>query len=378
MKILRAHLQGFRNLVDGEIEFSPGVNLLLGGNGQGKTNLLEALDFPSLGRSHRGARAEELIRFGESHLHVHLELVDDDGETRTCEYGLDRDGARRFKIDGRQISRRTELVGNLATVFFWPQSVDLVRGGPDLRRRFADQSISGFDPVYLKALSIYQRALRQKASLLRDLRRGLRSPGEARAELAAWNHELATQAVPVGSGRAEWAQSIEPLAGGVYIHLAASTASLKFTYRPRLATLAAATENADLAAGILAEFDYIGSDESRRGRPLTGVQFDDFEVHLGDLDLRVYGSQGETRTAAISLILAQSDVVYQRRRVRPVLFLDDIFSELDRQRARRLQERCARDHQIFIATARSDDVADWRPQQIRQWRVEDGRLTDIR
>ena len=377
MKILRARLQGFRNLSDGEIEFSPGVNLLLGGNGQGKTNLLEALDFLALGRSHRGARTEELIRFGESNLHVHLDLEDDHGKVRTCEYGLDRDGTRRIRIDGRQINRRTELVGHLATVFFWPQSVDLVRGGPDLRRRFADQGLSGLDPAYLSALGAYQRGLRQKSSLLRDLRRGFRHPEEARAELAAWNHELATQAVPVGRGRADWAQLIEPLAGEVYDHLAETSANLEFIYRPRLATLATSTENKDLAAEILAEFDYIGSDEARRGRPLTGVQFDDFDIRLGNLDLRVYGSQGETRTAAISLILAQSDVVYQRRRVRPVLFLDDIFSELDRRRAQRLQERCALDHQIFIATARADDVADWCPEKIRRWRVEDGKLTDI-
>jgi DNA replication and repair protein RecF len=105
------------------------------------------------------------------------------------------------------------------------------------------------------------------------------------------------------------------------------------------------------------------------------LQFDDFGVRLGDRDLRVFGSQGETRTAAISLILAQSEVVFQRRRARPVLFLDDIFSELDRDRARRLQERCARDHQIFIATARADDVAGWNPERSRQWLVEDGRLT---
>ncbi len=377
MKILGARLTGFRNLVDEEIEFSSGVNLLLGGNGQGKTNLLEALNFPALGRSHRGARADELIRFGEQHLHVHLELEDDDGSRRTCEFGLDRDGTRRFRIDGKQITRRTELVGHLATVFFWPQSVDLVRGGPEQRRRFADQGLSGLDPAYLAALSAYQRALRQKASLLRDLRRGFRHSGDARDELAAWNRELAKQAVPVGMGRAEWATLIAPFAAGVYADLAGQPTPLEFLYRPRLAALQETAEKGDLTAGILAEFDYIGADESRRGRPLTGIQFDDFEVRLGELDLRVFGSQGETRTAAISLILAQSDVVHERRRVRPVLFLDDIFSELDRDRARQLQERCARDHQIFIATARADDVAGWQPEAMRQWRVEDGRLTTL-
>ena len=377
MKILRARLTGFRNLADMELDFSTGVNLVLGSNGQGKTNLLEALNFPALGRSHRGARADELIRFGDQHLHVQLEIEDDEGGRRDCEFGLDRDGARRFRIDGKPIARRAELVGQLATVFFWPQSVDLVRGSPELRRRFADQGLSGLDGAYLSALAAYQRALRQKSSLLRDLRRGFRRHHEARDELTAWNRELAAQAVIVGRGRAEWARLIAPFAAGVYADLADDEEVLEFVYRPRLAAFAQGAEKDDLAGDILAEFDYIGSDELRRGRPLTGVQFDDFEVRLGDLDLRVYGSQGETRTAAISLILAQSDVVHARRRVRPVLFLDDIFSELDRDRARKLQERCALNHQIFIATARADDVAGWQPEEIRQWRVVDGRLTAL-
>lgn len=389
MKVLGARLTGFRNLADTEIEFSPGVNLVLGRNGQGKTNLLEALNFPALGRSHRGARAEDLIRFGDDHLHVHLDVEDDEGRARTFEYGLDRDGARRFRLDGDLVERRTDLVGRLATVFFWPQTVDLVRGGPDLRRRFADQGLSGLDPAYLAALASYQRALRQKSTLLKDLRRGHRRRDEAADELAAWNRELARHAVPVGLGRQDWSDLLEPWATAIYADLADDPAPLSFRYRPRLKSLVARAESAagesggntaetgELAGDILAEFDYIGPDEARRGRPLTGVQFDDFEVRLGELDLRSFGSQGETRTAAVSLILAQSDAMVARRRVRPVLFFDDIFSELDRDRARRLQQRCARDHQIFIATARADDVAGWRPDMIRQWRVEDGRLTPL-
>jgi DNA replication and repair protein RecF len=384
VKILHARWTGFRNLADAEVEFSPGVNLLLGRNGQGKTNVLEALNFLALGRSHRGARAEELITFGREHLHVALEIEAEPDRRHTCEFGLDRSGGRRLKIDGEVIQRRAELVGRLATVFFWPQSVELVRGGPDLRRRFADQGLAGLDPAYLTALAAYQRALRQKSKLLKDLRRGFRDAGASGDELAAWNRELAHQALPVGRGRAAWAETLAPWAAAGYRDLASTGDALDFRYQPRLKALralAAATEeeasDTELSAEILAEFDYIGSEEARRGRPLTGLQFDDFDVRLDGRDLRVYGSQGETRTAAIALILAQSDVVHERRRVRPVLFLDDIFSELDRDRARRLQERCARDHQIFIASARADDVAGWAPADRRQWRVEDGRLTTL-
>ena len=143
MHILDARLTGFRNLDDVALSFSPGVNVIMGANGQGKTNLLEALDYFALGRSHRGARNEELVRLDGDHLHVAFTLARDDGATLRCEYGLDRAGSRRFKVDGQTIARRADLLGVLSTVFFWPESVDLVRGGPDLRRRFADQGLSG-------------------------------------------------------------------------------------------------------------------------------------------------------------------------------------------------------------------------------------------
>lgn len=378
MKILGVRLHGFRNLEPLDVTFSAGVNVLLGANGQGKTNLLEALNFFALGRSHRGAQNEELIRFDQDHLHVALTVEDDNGVHRRYEYGIDRGGDRRFRMDGDVVTRRADLVGQLATVFFWPESVSLVRGGPERRRRFADQGLSGLDSEYLTALTAYQRALKQKARLLRDLRRGFRRDTDAHDELTAWNRDLAEHAVVIGLGRHRWAADLAPYATASYQALVCDARALDISYQPQLSALAEAPKtnaDAELKEEILAEFDYIVPEEIRRGRPLIGLQFDDFRLRLGDLDLRVYGSQGETRSAAIALILAQSDVVYERRRVRPVLFLDDIFSELDRERARRLQQWCASHHQVFIATARDDDVAGWIPEHRRSWHVEAGRLT---
>jgi DNA replication and repair protein RecF len=380
LRIQTARITGFRNLEDVELQLAPGVNVLLGANGQGKTNVLEALNYLALGRSHRGARNEELVRFSGEHLHVSLEIERDDGAIMRGEFGLDRGGGRRLKLDGEAVTRRVDLVGRLSTVFFWPESVDLVRGGPELRRRFADQGLSGLDPEYLAALTAYQRALRQKSRLLRDVRRGLRREHDARSELEAWNTDLARHALVIGRGRRRWVGELAPLASEAYRLLAGSDTPLAIAYRPRLESLGdldPEAGNTHLEADILAEFAYIGREEIRRGRPLTGPHLDDFGVRLGDLDLRVYGSQGETRSAAVAMILAQSDVVHLRRRVRPVLFLDDIFSELDRDRARRLQERCARDHQVFIATARPEDVEGWSPADRRTWRVENGSLSVI-
>jgi len=377
MRIRAARLTGFRNLADGEIAFSPGVNLLVGSNAQGKTNVLEALNFASLGRSHRGARNEDLIRFDRDHLHVALDIESDRGESILLEYALERGGGRRFKVDGRVVTRRSELVGQLTTVFFQPDSGDLVRGGPDLRRRFADLGLAMIDPPLLGHIAAYQRGLRQKSRLLRELRKGWRDREAAASEVAAWNRELAYHAGPLAQGRREYAAKMAAPAAAAYGFLTGVSASLSLSYSPSPPLCAESLAAPELSAGILREFDYISLDEMRRGRPLIGPHLDDFVVQLDGLDLRTFGSQGETRSAAISLILAQSEVVFQQRRIRPILFLDDIFSELDRERARRLQERCAHEHQVFVATARDDDVAGWRPPDLKAWRVAAGELSEF-
>ncbi len=378
MRIGGARLTGFRNLANADLAFSPGVNVLVGRNGQGKSNLLEALDFPALGRSRRGARGEELIAFGQDHLHVALDIADTgEDRVRLCEYALDRAGGRRFKVDGHPLARRADLMGQLATVFFQPESIDLVRGEPELRRRHVDQGLAVVDAVYLGHLAACQRALRQKTTLLRDTQKGLRDRRQSRDEVAAWNLELARHAAPLCRARRAYAAALGPAARGIYEELSGEAGGLEIAYRPSLASCLQNTENAQMARDILGEFDYIGENEFRRGRPLIGPQRDDFEIRLDGRDMKAFGSQGETRTAAISMILAQSEVVFQQRGSRPILFLDDIFSELDPLRTSRLQERCARDHQVFVATARPDDVGGWRPDALRCWRVEAGALTEI-
>jgi DNA replication and repair protein RecF len=377
MKIIAARVLNFRNLEETELTFSSRVNLFLGENGQGKTNLLEALNYMAFGRSHRAGRGEELIRFDADNLHVALQVQNERQERVLFEYGIERGGGSRLKVAGQALRGRVELVGQLATVFFSPDSVRLVRGAPERRRRFVDQGIVGLDRRYLTDLQAFQRALRQKTSLLHQLKTGQMARVHARRELEAWNREMARYAVTICQGRREYSGQLTLYAAKSYKYLADGVNGLEFLYAPKLSAAGNPQADEHLERDILAEFDYIVEDEMRRGRPLSGPQMDDFEVRLNGLDLRVYGSQGETRTAAVSLIVAQSDVVYQTRRVRPVIFFDDIFSELDRKRSRRLREMSIRDHQVFMATARRDDVAGWRPEGLRVWDVERGKLTEV-
>ncbi len=383
MRILTATVSGFRNLAEDTFTFSPHVNLLLGRNGEGKTNLLESLNYFALGRSHRGGRSDELIGFAEQALHVRLEVEEESGAVVTCEYGLDRGGGRRLRVDGEPVSRRADLVGRLVTVFFNPDSIGLVRGAPQGRRQFADQGWVEVDPVLLPHLTAFQRALKQKTGLLRDLKRGYGNGGGTRRELVAWNRELAAHAAHVCLGRARYARLLTPFFHDNHKQLTDNELEIEFAYRPRLEsverfcreTAEIPRENSQLEAEIFDELDYIVESEIRRGRPLIGPQSDDFSIRLDGVDLRVFGSQGETRTAAIAMILARSDVLFGQRQVRPVLFFDDIFSELDRERTRRLQEMAAAQHQVFIATARRDDVEAWRPAGLKAWTVHSGAFT---
>lgn len=390
MRILTATVQHFRNLEPVELAFSPSVNLLLGANGEGKTNLLEALNWFALGRSHRGAAADEMVAFGQEALHVALTVEEDGGAQVACEFGLDRRGGRKIKVDGEALKQRADLVGRLVTVVFNPDTIGLVRGAPQMRRQFADQGMAELDPLYLGHLSACQRVLKQKAGLLHDLRKGYGGNGRGRAELVAWNREFSLHAAAVCRGRAAYARLLEgplqaahgELAGRSQAGSGGAPATITCDYRPRLESAQKALikgggeipADDDLAGAIFAEIDYIMDSEIRRGRPLAGPQFDDLTLAVEGVDLRVYGSQGQTRTAAIAMILARSDVLYGQRRLRPVLFLDDIFSELDRDRSRRLQEMSSREHQVFIATARPEDVAGWRPPGLRAWRVAQGRF----
>ena len=166
MRIVKVKLSGFRNLSEASFQFSPRVNIVLGRNGEGKTNFLEALNYFSLGRSHRGSKNEELIAFDQESLHVQLEVEEESGNLLECEFGLDRAGGRRFRLDGEAVRRRADLVGRLATVFFNPDSIQLVRGGPQQRRNFVDQGMSEVDPLFMAGLTAFQRTLKQKTGLL--------------------------------------------------------------------------------------------------------------------------------------------------------------------------------------------------------------------
>jgi len=374
--LTKVKLLNCRNLEEVSLEISPKINIFLGRNGQGKTNLLEGISYLSLGRSHRGALDRELIRFGQEHLRLAVEGQDRQGEDFTLEAALDLQGKKRIKIDGNIIRRRDELVGRLSAVFFDPGEIELAKGSPAERRRFLDYTLSVVSPDYFRKLVAYRRALQQKNRLLRARIAG------SEKELEVWNAELVRFGTPLILARQRILPALERVSSRAYSGLAREGGSLTIGLQLSLGDAAhVVCDHDDLESWQDAFQEALHRGRAReilQGHAQIGPHRDRLELELHGRSLRRFGSQGEMRSAAIALKLGQAELIYERTRERPVILLDDIFSELDRWRTRALQELLHEEHQLFIATARREDVASmeyW--DGLRVWEVEAGRLTPI-
>lgn len=374
MLVTRVTLNNFRNLEQIEVAVSPRINILLGRNGQGKTNFLEGLSYLALGRSWRTSRDRELIRFGEDFSTLCVEGRDDSGDALRLEAALTREGTKRIKIDGQPLVRLTDLVGHLSVVRFDPEEVELAKGGPEHRRRFLDYTLSLCSGDYFRHLLDYRRAVAQKNRLLKQRR------GQIRAELDVWDAELVRNGVPLLRTRAAMREELELHTREAYVELAPGGGRLDLEIHSTVDAIdggGVADENV-VRAAFEERLGARRNDEIHLRQALIGPHRDQLEVNLRGRPVRRFGSQGEKRSASIALKLAQGELLFQRTQHRPVVMLDDIFSELDKVRTEALQRRLHREHQVFIATARVDHVLELRDwEDMKVWTVQEGRLTEL-
>lgn len=371
MRIERVNLHNFRNLAPLEVAVSPRVNILLGRNGQGKTNFLEGLSYLALGRSWRTSKDRELIGFGHDACHVTVEGRDDEGERLRLRASITREGKKKLEIDGQPVGRQTDLVGHLSVVRFDPDEVELAKGSPEHRRRFLDYTLSLCSVNYFRHLVDYRRAVAQKNRLLKQ------RDARLHEQLDAFDAELLRSGVALLVERARLRPPLEAHARMAYAELAPGGGRLDLKL---LSTVEPdEPENEDLTRRAFEQrLGERRNQEITMRHALVGPHRDRLEVELEGRAVRRYGSQGEKRTASIALKLAQGELLYERTAERPVVLLDDIFSELDRERTGALQERLHREHQLFVATARVDHVIALRHwEDVKAWTVRDGELTEI-
>ena len=335
LRIKRLCLNGFRSYVRAEISPSPGLNLLYGANAAGKTNVLEAVFLCALGRSHRTSRDQELIGRGLSGAYVGLELETASG-TRLIEIKLrtgddaaknPRDKKQIF-IDRQRAERAGELMGVLNVVMFSPEDLALVKASPDVRRRFMDMELCQLRPAYYRKAAMYNAALRQRNALIKE---AFTDPIDPEV-LDMWNQQLARTGAEVMRARRRFMDELSTIASDMHRRLTGGREQLFAFYEPNVPF----EDDAEYAIydALAASKD----EDIRRGFTSRGPHRDDIGIKLGDTDVKIYGSQGQQRTAALSLKLSELALIRDVVGESPVLLLDDVLSELDDDRQRALME----------------------------------------
>jgi len=329
MQITRLELHSYRNYDTLDLSFDPGVQIFLGANAQGKTNIIEAIYYAAFGRSHRTTSDAELIRMGESGARIDLSFARHD-VPGALSFAFARGHRRRILRAGEPLPRR-ELVGLLPMVLFSPEDLFLVKGAPALRRRYLDAELSQASPAYYGELLRYTHILRQRGAILKDIRERL-STADA---LEPWDVQLARSAARIVTRRIAAAERLGALSGRVQAALAAGE-ELTISY-----------EIAHVSEGLIGEKDGMTErlelwynkalSECRardiaRGATGVGPHLDDLVLSVGGMNLRSYGSQGQQRTGALALKLAELFYLHDSIGEAPILLLDDVMSELDADR----------------------------------------------
>lgn len=354
-------LADFRNYGLQTIEFSRGVNIFYGDNAQGKTNILEAIYLCSTNKSYRGSRDRDMIRFGCEE--AHLKLI---GEKREIPYRIDmhlkKNKSKGIAVNSVPIRKASELLGLLHVVFFSPEDLQLIKNGPSERRRFLDMELCQLDKIYMQQLAGYNRCLVQRNTLLKEA--GIRP--DSLATLDVWDKQLCECGRQVIRRRAQFVQEIAPYIQDIHKRLSGEREELDISYEPNV------EEN--MFEPVL---EKNRDRDLRMKQTMTGPHRDDIRFLVKrqgsdqTTDIRTFGSQGQQRTAALSVKMAEIELVKQKTGDTPVLLLDDVLSELDSSRQTYLLDGI-RDIQTMITCTGLDDLVSHRFHMDRIFRVENG------
>ena len=361
MIITRAQLTQFRSYQACALAPCEGVNVLLGDNGQGKTNVLEALYLSCTGRSHRTRQDRELIAWGAEFATVKVEAERRDG-SHQVELILPAVGRRRIRIAGQEVSKSGELMGHVTGVLFSPEDLRTVKDGPAERRRFIDMALSQIRPAYYYALQRYARALKQRNETLKlsNVQPGLLQT------LDSWDEQLAAAGAELMRQRRAYIARLSLAAGETHREISDGKERLEIRYAPSV------TAGDDVQSGLDALFAAREND-LRRMTTSVGAHRDDALVLIEGRDARAFGSQGQQRTAALAMRLAELQVMRDELGEWPMLMLDDVMSELDPSRRRQLIGRL-KGIQTFITCTDAEDLAGAPVGKV--WRVSEGTLAE--
>lgn len=345
-------LNQFRNYGSLELEFDRGTNLFYGNNAQGKTNILESVYLCGTTRSHKGSKDKEIIRFGDEEAHICMRIRKGEIPYR-IDMHLKKNKPKGIAINGVPVKKAGELVGLGNFVFFSPEDLGIIKNGPSERRRFLDMELCQLDRIYLYHLTNYNKILVQRNKLLKDFA----FYPESESMLDVLDEQLVQFGTVIIQRRMEFAKELNDIIGTIHSGLSGGLEQLEVTY-----------ENDTTAEAFAGKIRANREKDIRTRVTNEGPHRDDLCFLVGGIDIRRFGSQGQQRTAALSLKLAEIEIVKRNVKDTPVLLLDDVLSELDSSRQKYLLESI-HDIQTLITCTGIDDFISYNFQINKKFRV---------
>lgn len=330
MNITKIKLENFRNYTNQEIIFNNGINVIYGNNAQGKTNILEAIFLCSMGKSFRTNKDKELVKINEDFAKINIEYEKSDRKGK-IEYIIS--DKKNISINGVKIKKLSELLGNINSIIFSPDDMEILKDGPQKRRKFLNMLISQLRPRYLFNLNDYNKTLEQRNNYLRQIK----YENKPKNMIDIWNEKLANHAQIIYEYRKEFVDKLLKKILNIHKNITNNSEQININY---------ISEFKNKEEYIKKLNEKLNKD-IERGYTSTGIHRDDFEVYINGKNINLYGSQGQFRTAILSLKLSELYVIYDEVGEYPILLLDDFMSELDENRRKKFVENIT-DAQVIL------------------------------
>lgn len=357
MFIQSLELKNYRNYDELSMNFSSGTNLLYGDNAQGKTNILESIYLAATTKSHRGSKDREMIQFHADEAHIRLQYQKQ-GIAHQLDMHLKKNRAKGVAIDRIPIRRSSDLLGQIPVIFFSPEDLKIIKNGPSERRKFMDLELSQLESLYLYYLSKYNKILMQRNNLLKQIR----FQEHLIDTLEAWDIQMVKYGSEIIRYRQEFIRHLNLIICGIHKHLTGQQEEMKIEY-----------ENSAAYDTFLTELTKKRNVDLKYATTNIGPHRDDIKFLVNGIDIRRFGSQGQQRTAALSLKLAQIQLVKEVLKDSPILLLDDVLSELDSHRKVYLLEGIKNIQTFITCTGLDEFIHQHLPIQ-RMFQIKAGKI----